>query len=239
MKHYIVLFFLGVALPLLAQEEPEIIINLVGEPDTASTQTFSVWDKNALQLTKKLRGKTRTDVLYQADIVSSRDTFLRSADGTRYAFVQYTDNDQYRKFLFRAEEPQTFITCAANVQDVLAVNKRYQVNLGLTRKELLAAYPNLSAWQLPGVTLPAGQTLYRLTQANPQTGKKEPHFLLFDGRQLNRTFYSSQDAEKFFAAQLPPAQKQPPAVKQPTPAAPPKQPKTRKILIDGGTVEDQ
>ena len=233
-------YFLWISLLLLLpvglkSEEPEIVIHLVGEPDSfPAVESLSVWDKDALQLTKLLRHKTRTQVLYQVDTVSSKDTFLQAKDGTRYALVQYGDNEKYRKFLFRAEDPQTLVTCAANVQDVLAVNKRYQVKMNISQKDFLTAFPDVQPVQLSGITVPEGQTLYRIDLLNPVSKKKEPHFLLFNGKQLEETFYSLQEVQE--ALQTPPNKPQPQPAPQKQKAAPEK---TRKILLDGGTVHDQ
>ena len=86
------------------QEEPEIVIEMHGA-QTAPVKTVSIWDKNALQLTRLFRGKDRTHVLYSVENVSTKDDILRAANGKEYAFVRYGTNDgDYRKFLFKAED---------------------------------------------------------------------------------------------------------------------------------------
>ncbi|MGN1057854.1 MAG: hypothetical protein ACI4Q7_00670, partial [Candidatus Avelusimicrobium sp.] len=122
------------------QEEPEIIIEMHGT-QTAPVKTVSIWNKNARQLTRLFRGKDRTYVLYAVENVSTKDDILRSESGKEYAFVRYGTNDgDYRKFLFKAEDPQTFVACAANLKDVLAVNLKYGVNMGVSLKDFLRTY---------------------------------------------------------------------------------------------------
>ncbi|MBR4356101.1 MAG: hypothetical protein IKP96_06035 [Elusimicrobiaceae bacterium] len=215
------LLFPAVAFPASGTE---IVIELSGTPDTTHKETdITLWDKDAKQLNKLLRGKTRQEALYQISSVSSKDTIIKAQDGTRYAFVQYGDKDDYRKMLFQAEEPQLFVNCAANVQDALAVNKRYQVDIGITLKEFLSAY----AEQVQELPSPLGKHLYRL-----ESKEQEPAFFLFEKGQLLRTLTAKEVTDlqpKKTIAQTTPVQL----------PAPRKQPQPRKALAEGGTITDQ
>lgn len=169
------------ALSLHAADEPEIVIELTGKPSVASAKDgIEIWDKNCRQLANLLNGKTREYALYQITNVSTKDNNIWSADGTRYRFVQYGKDGNYRKFLFRVKEPQTFVACAANTQEALDMTFEYQVDIGLTETEFLDAY----ATQASSVYLPIddGHTLYQLSIKN-----KEPQFLqFFQGKPVAR-----------------------------------------------------
>ena len=157
---YILIVFLGLgACVSWAAEEPEIVIELSG-PRTAAKQRseINIWDKDAKALEKALRGKTREEALRQITSVSTKDALLKSADGTRYAFVQYGRGDNYRKCLFEGQAPQKFIACAANAEETLRLSTNYKVDMGLSEKDFLATYA-LDALPVPLPT-PNGQTLY-------------------------------------------------------------------------------
>lgn len=206
--------------PVAAQEEPEIVIELTGKPQRAQTD-WTIWDKNSTQLSKQLRGKTRTEVLNRVSEVSTKDYALRAKDGTQYILVQYGDSTHYRQLLFRAQEPQTFVACAANIQEVLHVNETYQVTLRLTQKEFTAAYPKARR-----VFAAANSVLFRL-----ETNGQEPRFFLFDKNRLTQIF-TEEEAQQFIQTKRPaPAPK--------TASATSRQPAVRKALVSGGTLQDQ
>ena len=134
------LCFLALGATAQAAPEPEIVIEMHGE-SSSPRQGISVWNKNARQLTRLFRGKDKTYVLYQVENVSSADRIIRSQNGKRYVYVRYgSDDGDYRKFLFQAQDPQTFVACAADIADVLAVNLKYGVNLGVSRSDFLRTY---------------------------------------------------------------------------------------------------
>lgn len=192
MKHFILiilsLLLAGAAAAQNHAEEPEIVIEMRGE-QTAPVKTVSIWDKNALQLTRLFRGKDRTHVLYSVENVSTKDDILRSSNGTEYAFVRYGTNDgDYRKFLFKAEDPQTFVACAANLKDVLAVNLKYGVNMGVSLKDFLRVYGGTAqASALEDET--AGKTLsvYKQTYSDVNHKTPAPYYFVFDGDELTQT----------------------------------------------------
>ena len=68
-----VCFLLAGTPQVLAQDE--IVIEMTGDA-TAAEQT-SLWDFNAPQLTRRLRGKTREQVLYAVPVVSDKDRIVR------------------------------------------------------------------------------------------------------------------------------------------------------------------
>jgi len=224
--------------------EPEIIIEMRGEKSAPQT-AVSIWDKNARQLTRLFKGKDRTHVLYAVENVSSRDDILRSDSGKEYAFVRYGTNDgDYRKFLFKAESPQTFVACAANLQDVLAVNKKYGVNLGVSLKDFLRSYAN-QARHAP-LQDASGKTLaaYKLNYSDINNKVPSPHYYIFDGDELILTL-AGDDAFASYAKKQDEERAQNQAAAQTQRQAQQKQPAPRtrrpavKALAYGGTTEDQ
>lgn len=169
-------------------EEPEIVIEMRGSK-SAPVKTVSLWNKNARQLTRLLRGKDRTFVLYSVENVSTKDDILRSESGKEYAFVRYgTDDGDYRKFLFKAEDPQTFVACAANLQDALAINLKYGVNMGVSLKDFLRTYGQTA--QSSALTDEAAgktYTVYKQTYSDVNHKTPAPYYFIFDAGQLVRT----------------------------------------------------
>ncbi len=231
------------------QEEPEIVIEMHGE-QTVPVKTVSLWDKNARQLTRLLRGKDRTFVLYSVENVSTKDDILRAANGKEYAFVRYgTDDGDYRKFLFKAEDPQTFVACAANLKDVLAVNLKYGVNMGVSLKDFLHTYGQTA--QSSALTDEAAgktYTVYKQTYSDVNHKTPAPYYFVFDGDELTQTLTGEKayadytkkltEANEKLRAQNKQAQdKAAQLEKQKQSQAARRQP--IKALAYGGTVEDQ
>lgn len=229
-------------------EEPEIVIEMHGT-QTAPVKTVSIWNKNARQLTRLFRGKDRTHVLYAVENVSTKDDILRSESGKEYAFVRYgADDGDYRKFLFKAEDPQTFVACAANLQDTLAVNLKYGVNMGVSLKDFLHTYSHTAqasalADETAGKTYSAYKQIY--SDINHKT--PAPYYFIFDADRLVRILVGDKAFEDYAKtlenanqnarkqkelaqekAALNRKQQQERAKKQPI-----------KALAYGGTVEDQ
>lgn len=230
-------------------EEPEIVIEMHGE-QTAPVKTVSLWDKNARQLTRLLRSKDRTFVLYSVENVSTKDDILRSESGKEYAFVRYgTDDGDYRKFLFKAEDPQTFVACAANLKDVLAVNLKYGVNMGVSLKDFLHTYGQTA--QSSALTDEAAgktYTVYKQTYSDVNHKTPAPYYFVFDGDELTQTLAGEKayadytkkltEANEKLRAQNKQAQdKAAQLEKQKQSQAARRQP--IKALAYGGTVEDQ
>lgn len=253
MKHFILiilsLLLAGAAAAQNHAEEPEIVIEMRGE-QTAPVAAVSIWDKNALQLTRLFRGKDRSHVLYSVENVSTKDDILRSDNAKEYAFVRYGTNDgDYRKFLFKAEDPQTFVACAANLKDVLAVNLKYGVNMGVSLKDFLRVYGGTAqASALEDET--AGKTLavYKQTYSDVNHKTPAPYYFVFDGDELTQTLAGEKayadyakklkEANEKLRAQNKQAQdKAAQLEKQKRNQAARRQPV--KALAYGGTVEDQ
>lgn len=231
------------------QEEPEIVIEMHGA-QTAPVKTVSIWDKNALQLTRLFRRKDRTHVLYSVENISTKDDILRSANGKEYAFVRYGTNDgDYRKFLFKAEDPQTFVACAANLKDVLAVNLKYGVNMGVSLKDFLRVYGSTAtASALEDETARKTLSVYKQTYSDVNHKTPAPYYFVFDGDELTQTLAGEKayadytkkltEANEKLRAQNKQAQdKAAQLEKQKQSQAARRQP--IKALAYGGTVEDQ
>lgn len=178
--------------------EDELVIELRGEK-TPSYPTITIWNKTAPQLTRLFRGKTRTYALYSIENVSSKDGVMTSGSGTEYAFVQYgSDGGDYRKFLFKAENPQTFVAVAATAADVLAVNKKYGVNIGLTQDEFLKLYPvQRTQTTLTDETAGTAWEIFRAAYTDTNTKKPQTRWFAFENGKLVKTFESRAEYEKF------------------------------------------
>ena len=231
-----------------APEADEIVIEMHGE-STAPKAGVSVWSKNARQLTRLFRGKDKTYVLYQVENVSSADKILRAQNGKRYAYVRYgSDDGDYRKFLFNDRDPQTFVACAANVADVLAVNKKYGVNLGVSQQDFLRTYENKTTLtNLLDKAANKTYPIYRLEYTDVNHKTPIPTYFVFDEGYLKDTL-SGEDAFTAYANNLSKANKD--LTKQAKDAqaqreqtekqARQKQNRpVRKALVSGGTATDQ
>ncbi len=220
--------------PLFCAAEPEIVIEMHGTPAPATkTTNISIWDKTAPQLARLLRGKTREEALYSITVVSAKD---RTISGTRqkYALVEYKKDKLFRKLLFQAKDPQLFLTAAATTQDVLAVNKKYAVNIGLGQGDFENTYKNEFTSETDP-DLPQNAVLYKLAYTDVNTSTATDHWYLFEDQQLRQTFYTKEDKDTYLQT-LRPAQAQ-------APAAPQSKKKQKrppfKALISGGTTWDQ
>ena len=235
-----------------AAEEPEIVIEMHGQA-SAPRPSVSIWDKNARQLTRLFRGKDRTYVLYHVENVSSKDDTLYAEDGKEYAFVRYgSDDGDYRKFLFKAEDPQTFVACAANLDDVLAVNKKYKVNLGVSLRDFLRRYESRAtltnlADSASGKTYQA----YKINYSDINNKKPSPHYFVFEDDDLIAT-YAGDDAFYDFVGKLSQSnkdlsarqkaaeqQRQAKLQKERQQALKRANRPVRKALVSGGTTQDQ
>ena len=235
MKRLMIMLLLGVALAAPLQAEEEIVIEMTGQP-SAAAEDFTLWDKTAPQLTRQLRGKTREQVLYAVPVVSDKDRIISARRG-EYALVEYYRGNDFRKLLFQAESPQTFVTAAATAADVLAVNKKYGVNIGLTEKAFTDFYP--SAQQQDSPYLSRQAALYRLSYTDINTPQAVERWFLFERGNLTQTFETSGTKNAYLEA----LKRQQEAAQQPQPAqaaaAPAQNRVVRKALISGGTEWDK
>lgn len=216
----------------------EIVIEMHGDPSAAPAAP-TLWDADAVQLTRKLRGKTREQVLYAAPVVSDKDRIVRGAKN-EYALVEYYDGGDFRKFLFKAESPQTFLAAASTAADVLAINKKYGVNIGLTRGAFENFYGE-KAIREENEFLPEGSFLYKLSYTDVNTPKAIDRWFLFEKDALTLTFETSGSKNTHLAALKRQAEKKARAVSaQAAPAQNTRQNRTvRKALISGGTEWDK
>ena len=134
-------------------------------------------------------------LLYQLPIVSSKDRIVRAEGKKFYALVEYYKDQQFRKFLFQGPDPQTFITAAASAADVLAVNKKYGINIGLKQDLFEQSYPGASAET--NTNLPAGSTLYHLSYTDVNTPKPQDHWFLFEQGALSQSFYTLPEKDNY------------------------------------------
>lgn len=230
-----ILFFFFFFSLAFAWAEDEIVIEIHGEPATSSAPT--VWQKNAKQLSRALRSTTREQLLYSMPVVSDKDRIVRSSMA-EYALVEYYNNGNFRKFLFKAEDPQTFITAAADVADVLAVNKKYGINIGLKLKDFLSFYAQ-QALQETDPILPPQTTLYKLLYQDINTPAPTERWFLFEKEELTLTFENSQAKEGHLSSLRKQAEEaKPKTTPQPTAQKPPQR-TTRKALLSGGTLHDR
>lgn len=218
-----------------AWAEDEIVIEMHGEPATSSAPT--VWQKNAKQLSRTLRNTTREHLLYSMPVVSDKDRIVRSSTA-EYALVEYYNNGNFRKFLFKAEDPQTFITAAADAADVLAVNKKYGINIGLQKKDFLALYAQKAQLETDPI-LPEQTYLYKLFYQDINTPTATQRWFLFEKEELTLTFESADEKESYLMSLRKQSQEAEP---KPTPKTTTKtapQRTTRKALLSGGTLHDR
>ncbi len=242
------LSFLALGATAQAAPEPEIVIEMHGE-SSSPRQGISVWNKNARQLTRLFRGKDKTYVLYQVENVSSADRIIRAQNGKRYAYVRYgSDDGDYRKFLFQAQDPQTFVACAADIADVLAVNLKYGVNLGVSRSDFLRTYESRATLtNLLDKATNKTYSDYRLEYTDINHPTPVPTYFVFEGNSLKDTLsgekafteYTTKlsQANKALAKQEKEAQTAREQAGQQTRQK--QQRPTRKALVSGGTVTDQ
>lgn len=233
MKKYLLLFaFLFLGFSVWAEEE--IVIEMHADPTPATEP--AIWQKNTKQLCRHLRASTREQLLYAMPVVSDKDRIVSNASA-EYALVEYYNNAAFRKFLFQAEEPQTFITAASTVADVLAINKKYKINIGLKLKDFLSFYAEKAQEQTAAV-LPAKTHLYKVLYQDINTPTPAEHWFLFEKEELTRTFETAQSKDEFLASLRPKE-----APEKPKPLPPPaqkKKPRTvRKALVSGGTLHDR
>ncbi len=241
MTKHIALFLLLVSLTAAAVAAPAVR-NATGGKQRTSTYTAAtptqkmLWDQTAKQLSRAWRGKTREQLLYQIPIVSTKDRIVRAEGKKFYALVEYYQDKEFRKFLFQGQDPQTFITAAATAADVLAVNKKYGINIGLTQ-ELFEQHYGAQATK-ENAELTDGTVLYKLSYTDVNTPKAQDHWFLFEQATLTQTFYTEADKDAYVASARPtPAETQTPAQTANT-----QKTNTRNVrtgLISGGTAWDQ
>ncbi len=181
--------------PKTKQKDEEIVIEMAGNAVApAATRTdadeIPVFKRTAAQLFNRLAGKSRFYVMFNANVVATLDDIIYADNGAKYALVRYgQENGNYRKFLFEEGGDQKLLAVADSAASVLAINKKYNVNIGLTETEFKTSYPN---------------ALFN-TVTNAQNGKEfhsyqiaGPLFLLFENGKLVYQF----DTPEAFSAYM-------------------------------------
>ena len=243
-------FILSAAMPCHAQEE--IIIEMHGTPDNLP-DGISVWEKNCSQLTRLLRGKTREYALYRITSVSSYDDILHTPSGKKYALVRYGSEDgDFRKLLFHAKDPQHFIACASNATEVIALQKKYDLQVGLHLKTFLKTYGETAT--LSNLVDEKNRKIYpayRVVFSSPFAKVPDVRYFLFDDEMLVRTFasedaffefmnkLSKQNKEVSLAREQQQKEKLAQEEKKRQERLKQQNRPVRKALVSGGTVEDR
>ena len=239
MKKFLVLGLLSVLLlPGFAGEaQNEIVIEMVGTPDKNIPEQ-NIWDKNALQLTKLLRKTNKAYVLRQVNDMANKEKILTAKDGTEYVMIQYGNESwKYRKFLFQRQEPQTFVTCAANAKDIVAIFQKYGVNMGMKKGDLLETFSpsKFPKEQIDGTRV---LTVYQIEQQQLPLRAQEPVFAVVEQNRVVELFASAADFNAYQSTLQPaPPPATPKLPAKSTPAQPPEKP--LKALLSGGTIHDQ
>lgn len=126
--------------PAGARGEDVLVIEMDGSAYTQNAPAVSIWKNNAKTLARLFKGKSRSYVLSAADTVPSVDEFISGRDDRGFMLLRYGDEETFRKLLFEAEEPQTFVAAADDVPGVLELRRRYGAELRVTRDAFEAAF---------------------------------------------------------------------------------------------------
>lgn len=158
---------------------------LPGAAQPSADDGVAVFAYNANQLAARFAGKTRKEVLYTINTVSSLDTTVQSTSGKEYALVRYgKGSDDFRVFLFESNSPQKLVTVADSVKGVLAMNEKYGINTTLTEKDLSAQAPQTYLTTITNMATNQTYTTY-------QSGD---NYLVFQNGALKHTFNSHEYA---------------------------------------------
>lgn len=175
------------ALGYAAAEQDVIVIEMDGKDfNSAAQPSVSVWQQSARGLEKAFKGKTLSQVLTAATSVPSIQDTLTAQDGTQYILLRYGDEDSFRKLLFSSQTPSYFLAAAATVPEVLALQKKYQLDLTVTRNAFEAAYPQATFLNVSDLTHNTTQAVFQLQQ-NPK--KPLYTYYVFEDDKLTHTFF--------------------------------------------------
>lgn len=164
-----------------------LLLSSLGLPAVAQPSAddgVAVFAYSADQLAARFAGKTRKEVLYTVNTVSSVDTTVRGANGKEYALVRYgKGSDEMRVFLFEFKLPQKLLAVADDVNSVVAMNEKYGLNNTLTEKDLTGQAPTY----LTTITNVATNQIYTAYQSGDK-------YLVFQNGALKHTFNSHEYA---------------------------------------------
>ena len=184
----LVCFLLAAGAVAQAAEQDVIVIEMDGNNfKSSSTQpSVSVWQNSAKELNKHFKGKTLSQVLTAATSVPSIQDTLTAQDGRQYILLRYGDEDNFRKLLFHSSEPSFFLAAAATVPEVLALQKKYKLDLTVTQSAFEAAYPQATFLNVSDLAHNTTQAVFQLQQ-NPK--KPLYTYYVFEEERLTHTFY--------------------------------------------------
>lgn len=175
--------------------EEELKVEITnGQSYAAATSTqdpdeIPIMRRSAAQLTKRLAGKSRFYVLFNANVVSTQDSVIRAKDGTRYAFVRFgKDGDAYRKLVFEAGGDQKLVAVADDVPSVLRINNMLKINIGPTENDFKKAYPAATV------------NVVKNEQENKEYHSYQidgPIFLIFESGKLAQQFTNADELSAF------------------------------------------
>lgn len=158
---------------------------LPGAAQSATDDGVAVFAYNADQLAARFANKTRKEVLYTINTVSSTDTTVTSPNGTEYALVRYgKGSDDFRIFLFESKLPQKLLAVADDVKGVLAINEKYGISIPISEKDLTAQAPQTYLTTITNVATNQTYTAYQSGDA----------YLVFQNGALKHTFDSHEYA---------------------------------------------
>ena len=158
---------------------------LPGAAQPSADDGVAVFSYNADQLAALFAGKTRKEVLYTVNTVSSLDTTVKSTSGKEYALVRYgKTNDDFRVFLFESNSPQKLVAVTDTVKGVLALDEKYGITINLPEKDFTAQAPQTYLTTITNVATNQIYTAY-------QSGNK---YLVFQNGALKHTFDSHEYA---------------------------------------------
>ncbi len=173
-----------VARPVPPPDGKEITIKLGAAYTPVSSTTDSseiaVLKRSAEQLQKRLAGKSRFYVVFNANIKPTLDTIIEIPEGIRYALVRFGQpNGPYRLFLFEADADQKLLAVAQDVEGLLSLNRIYGTSFEVTRKDFTQAFPKVPHKVLPNTKDKKTYHAYQLPG---------PVFVVFADEQLAEQF---------------------------------------------------
>lgn len=171
-----------------AAEEDVIVIEMDGSDFASSSAgpTVSVWQNSAAQLEKQFKNKTLSQVLTMASSVPSIQKTLTAANGKKYVFLRYGDEDSFRKLLFSNQATPKFLAAAATVPEVLKLQQKYQLDMTVSRAAFEAAYPQATFLNVSDLKNNTTQAVFQLQQ-NPK--KPVYTYYVFEDDLLTHTFF--------------------------------------------------
>ena len=179
--------------PASASDGKEITIKLGAAYTPVSSTTDSseiaVLKRSAEQLQKRLAGKSRFYVVFNANIQPTLDTTIEIPEGIRYALVRFGQPDgPYRLFLFEADGDQRLLAVAQDIDGLLSLNRIYGTSFEVTRNDFTQAFPKVPHKVLPNTKDKKTYHAYQLPG---------PVFVVFADEQLAEQFMDERTFTDF------------------------------------------